>query len=1710
MVALAILLVAILALPAQAQQGLTYNTLRMYGFMNEGAGADVTDPQTGLPVEDRPYTLADAPFLPQSVQAPIKDSVTWDPAWMYENQTFDENQALGLYNKIFVGGLNASEKVWFREWYEPSHWDKDLNANGLHVFTETGEIDVADEYYPAIMQEFTYLMMEPRYIEAKPEPTWGRVGNTSFVFPIGIRAEDLFTRNGAVDTASDNAKFGYGLTSLDADFDGVPDIVHVDSEVTLFDLTQIAADLNGNRFLDPLDIDNVPLNGNEEAVLRLDTKAIARGSYIQFLDHMVYLKEIFDNSVIVDVWYTGDLTPRKLGERTLFRGDMALSGTNGPVQLISAVRNGGYGSNLCNFPTGPWFVWLASVDTVEESARLMVGRALGATWSSMEDAPGIADRRPGDPWFLKRFYVDGHEYTVSAIYTRGAGTPYSYECDLDLDNNGQVDLQPAPDYSEFMYITLRTPIPKVPVIIEQHSVRLQHYMPLDKLSVLPPFNYEHYILADINALDAFTELYSRDMFIGKLIGPVAPILQKNGPFPYNVEGCERSYSDPSEMDHFYVREVDNPQYTGQLLELYGEEMVGDAEELEYWYAMRYHTMPDQYTEFVFPDIAESRTGADDPDLYLLTSAFYAPQAEYERWIQSQTTGVYEQWTNDRVKFWFDPAIGGKKYKDELGVRLYGRYNEDLVPARSEGAGDTAAVDPVNASYPVEVLPYTDPWAIFNPQLEQAPVKDSLTFNPAYMDEYRNGNEPLAALYPQISCEEQNAREKVFFRQWYEPVYVDKILRLDNPNTTGIDEYDAYEFPAVMQEFTYMYLNMQGEIGDPYSCQPGNSRFAFPISTKAEELPAPVDVELPGGLIPSFGYGLTSYDADFDGIEDIVTVHSENSLANLTGVQADFDGNGVVDQLMAQEGLGGSELSGEELVVFAVENLTLRRGESAQFLDHMVSLENVPGSGSATLKFWYTGGGLHSYPNGVYSLHPDVIQSLDLNLHDMAVVNRTRARLIPAGGQMLGATNGAWFVWLQAINSTQPSRETVSITIGRALGASHSAIDNGNAQHDMEPGDPWYLKRFFVDGHEYNVSAIRVVASPVELPGDESYQFKFITIRTAVPKVNYVNYQDSQKLEGYFLGTVLGVDTNVISVMPPYNYEHTIVEDVEWFHDEDCVGDLRYNRPPMIIRITAEEREPQFFGELREILWIPDDPSRLTPEIWSVEQFNTLPDLYTEFQMPAGEHYLVTTDWISLESEPMVFDTCELGITVTLPITTPRVTFWYDPTDPYDIYVNDEVVEGLAAGATGVVYRYEGPCHATHYLLTDCGVQILIRDTTGTLDNLIGMEVALSGFLYDTVTCDPGIEVDDPNDIDIINGVTPTPTSTVPAATATPTRTNTPPTIPANTATPTATTPAGQATRTPLPGRGHVSGYVQVEGRVNYSGASVALPSVAGANAVTDASGKFTIYDVPAGIYTIVADINRYLYAQKSDVSVTNGNTTVLTDVNLRGGDANDDDTVDIFDLVILGLSYNSTPADPDWDERGDINNDGAVNLWDLVLVGTNYNKTAPTAWSLLMAPKSTALVAPAKSNLALVNLGSDLVVEVKISEATEVFGAEFEMVFDPKAMQVRDADLGRAGIQVENGDMFAADGSFVVENVVDNEKGTVRYAVTMLGSAKAFSGEGTLLRLRFRSAGSAQSAMVSMKGLSLYSKANGAMQFMSDRLLVKLPAAKLAPPLVIK
>ncbi|HNR96351.1 MAG TPA: right-handed parallel beta-helix repeat-containing protein, partial [Anaerolineae bacterium] len=153
----------------------------------------------------------------------------------------------------------------------------------------------------------------------------------------------------------------------------------------------------------------------------------------------------------------------------------------------------------------------------------------------------------------------------------------------------------------------------------------------------------------------------------------------------------------------------------------------------------------------------------------------------------------------------------------------------------------------------------------------------------------------------------------------------------------------------------------------------------------------------------------------------------------------------------------------------------------------------------------------------------------------------------------------------------------------------------------------------------------------------------------------------------------------------------------------------------------------------------------------------------------------------------------------------------------------------------------------------------------------------------------------------------------------------------------------------LYGTGNLAGSVDLQGRSNESGAVVTIISVGGHTAwtTTVVNGSWSFTGIPAVSYQVNIEQERYLDAQKgaagSGVVVTAGGTTTLSQVKLLGGDANDDDVVDISDGTIIGGKFGQT-VDPAT-ESADINADGTVDIMDLVLFGGNYSKTSPVPWS---------------------------------------------------------------------------------------------------------------------------------------------------------------------
>ncbi len=1829
-----------------------YKTLRVYGRDNFTAGADrgstgfsgqpVQDWGTGALPEDPPYTNPSGPFLPQLNEAPRKDSLTWNPAWMneFESGDTDELDAAGLYVQIRGSGRDLAEKVWFRMWYEPEHWDKDLDGDSVFTRNVTTGDPVApvnptptniDEWYPAIMQEFTYLFVDP----IADEPASGVVGTSQgpaqFVFPIGIREEDLNDTN------------GFGLTSFDADFDGNPDIVRVYSELSLFKrLTGIGADFNNNGTIDPLDPDATPLTGDEVAILspELPPFQLGVGQKVQFLDHVVEVEDVSTGGASLKVWYNGNKTPRLItgGAGEFVSIDQMLVADLNSVALISG----------CGTTGKPFFAYLEGTDPAEERVTLAIGRAVGGAYGAMDTPAGSPDFGSPDPWYLKRFYVDGHEYNVVALMTQTPNPPPIAPT---------VAACPAPtaapqDDAEFQYITLRTPVPKVPVIIEQHSVELQSYQvvtgtdttQLNYLSVMPPFNHEHTIKLEVSGG-------------GTVVPNVPPILQRPDerlPYSGTYRTIDPPYNDIRESALFYVAEKTNPQYLGQLKEKYGEvaqppsEIRPQGSEEEFWYVEQFFTLPWEYTEFALPDIQ----GVGEK--YLLTSAFTAPQASYSfagvgdviraetftwsggqvevtatlynncsgdllryqweyvvnnvsynpaggnglsgvhlvfpvpvadvtdqsgpaGWTENShtlvppngvswdipdqvpnaagdappgtgilpgssgtftfctlpradvTTGTsaMHSWTvgaqvstingslfvpgatvppqlKPRVKFWFDPGEGAddpdaiiKKYKDGRGQRIYGEDGWDNSPG-------LAVIDPATSTFPVEVKPYaitdtlsiTDPFgsmAPFNPQLPQAPEKDSLTFNPAYMNEFRFcKDDPLQTLYQRLTTDDwPNAAEKVFFRMWYEPEYLDGMpfgVATTTPEISIDPTDDTDSFAALMQEFTYMLLDPNDQ---PTAGQPGVSTLAFPMATKPDDLPSPavtstLDIALTAQS--RFGYGINSFDANFDlndtnGEFEIVTVHSEQTISATTGIQVDFDGDGVVDTLDAD----GVELSGDELVVFAVNQIRLDQWESAQFLDNMVTLTNVPSDTSqkATFQFWYTGGG----PDPTKFV-PEKLGAVSqcCNIGDMVVFNMRNGFRIPAGGDNLNWNRGAgaWFMWLKSFD---PDQENATVMIGRALGATHSAMYNGNGGPDMEPGDPWYLKRFFVDGHEYNVVAIKTI--PSESGDPDPYDFKYITIRTPVPKEPFTNRFLSQALQPY-----LPADQPIISVMPPFNTDHTqradITQleevkpgevdnpDIENFgvaEDGDCMGAVNELEcsSPVDIQIVEEAIEPQFTGNLGEIFTSSDGDAS-----FASESFHTLPDKYTDLALsPADQLYLLTSSWRSDQSRLFFYacrDTIEsagwAGSPPGPPLPTPvpgsfldqlidavidpvlgaRVKFWYDPNDNEDIYVNRWPLIPLATPTPTVTLT---PSSTSTETATP--TETATSTPTPTPTSTATETTTSTPTITETPTATP-------------TGTLPTSTATSTATqTATPTATPTETSTPTPTATPTETaTPT--VTPTQQPGTCSISGNIFMQGRIDHTGITIRASGPVDQTTTSGSDGLFALSNLPVGDYILTASHNGYLSAQDNSVQCQADTPITMPETWLLGGDANNDKDINLFDLVLVAAAFNTCAGDPAYDTtpEADINETGCVDLFDLVLVGVNYGMTGPTSWPSPDPLVTTSAASDYQPAMRQPGAGLHTTADrfdLRVENAHNLYGVELTITFDTSAVRIVDADPDRPGVQIETGPLFAGLPYFPAQNQVTVDEqtgvGAITFAASLLNPAEPIDGAGTVATILF-------------------------------------------------
>jgi hypothetical protein len=101
--------------------------------------------------------------------------------------------------------------------------------------------------------------------------------------------------------------------------------------------------------------------------------------------------------------------------------------------------------------------------------------------------------------------------------------------------------------------------------------------------------------------------------------------------------------------------------------------------------------------------------------------------------------------------------------------------------------------------------------------------------------------------------------------------------------------------------------------------------------------------------------------------------------------------------------------------------------------------------------------------------------------------------------------------------------------------------------------------------------------------------------------------------------------------------------------------------------------------------------------------------------------------------------------------------------------------------------------------------------------------------------------------------------------------------------------------------------------------------------------------------------------------------------------------------------------------------------------------------------------------------GQTATVQFVLADAQNAYGIDVRATFDPKVVEVVDADPGADGVQMTPGDFLRPD--FVVRNVADNEKGTLRYALTQVNPSQPVSGTGVLFTVQFRGKAAGETAL---------------------------------------
>ncbi len=696
-----------------------------------------------------------------------------------------------------------------------------------------------------IVLEYTYILLNP----ATLDPQTGPPQKTSMVFPMAGLGDQP------------------GLDRMDVNGDGIPEALSID-EIVGVDAITITTGVTDN-----VTTTHGIIKVSPKEVL--ETMRVPENGQVEFLDYMVELEgvSLSGNWADVSVWYIGNDSPSLLGTVRLEMDEAAVVGRF-------------WGPNVEKFANE------AEAQKAAEAAMVSTGLPARPFWVTLDSVVTNGDvlyaRLTPHRLLMtgETFFVDCAEYDVAAILVEDA------------------DMTAGVVSPELKYITIRNPLPKGEGLLEipELTVYKRRIPAHTSMWMLPPFNYQHDMVDDVNIPEK-----------PNLLAPDQQKLDNTEIFENDIDDdydlvAERIVPDVRALDGdlFIGWAVEAKEWrfdTNLLEEKFVQTQVGSSWD-EGWQWINIETRPWHYTEFILPELPDKPTepGYTTGD-YILVSSFLTEDSS------STTHGDGAV----RVKFAYDAQEDASNSADiyvndansQNTLRVYGRDNLD-------------------AAFPYASGNYMGPFDLTN---SEAPPKDFVQFNPAIM--LHNDPDSLGQFdryFGDAIKARGDASEKVHLRMWYVPRYPEP-RGLTYPSASKV--YNS--LGDIVLEYTYILLDPATL--DPQTGPPQQTSMVFPMAGLDDQP------------------GLDRMDVNGDGtpealsIDEIVGV----MLGTLDNLQVITVTDGISDNMKTTRGI--IAVSPQQ----TLDPIYIPEGGQVQFLDYMVKLEGVDLSGnSADVSIWYIG------------------------------------------------------------------------------------------------------------------------------------------------------------------------------------------------------------------------------------------------------------------------------------------------------------------------------------------------------------------------------------------------------------------------------------------------------------------------------------------------------------------------------------------------------------------------------------------------------------------------------------------------------------------------------------------------------------------------------------------------------------------------------------